>query len=63
MKQLVDIGLDKTAFEAKVKDDIGVATHVAISSAVQAVPQAALAWTGICLVLEVSSFGNRHFVC
>jgi N-terminal domain of NWD NACHT-NTPase len=64
MKLLIDAGLDKTAREAKVKEGIGAAMDIVqsakdiISSAVQAMPQAALAWTGVCVALEVSSSGN-----
>ncbi|KAK4196096.1 vegetative incompatibility protein HET-E-1 [Triangularia verruculosa] len=59
MIQLIYTGLDKTAREATVKGGLGVAVNIVllardiISSAIQAVPQAALAWTGICLALEV----------
>ncbi|KAM0254754.1 hypothetical protein ACHAQJ_006470 [Trichoderma viride] len=50
MRQLIHDGLDKTAQEAKIKESIGTATQLVlsvediISSAVQAVPQAALTW-------------------
>jgi len=66
MKQLVHTGLDKTAREAKVKDAVGVAMQVVlsanslISAAIQAMPQAALAWTGVCVALEVSPPGHRE---
>lgn len=59
MRNLITDGLDKTAEEAKIKSSIGTATEFIfsakdiISSAVQAVPQAALAWTGVCIALEV----------
>ncbi|KAK4150587.1 NACHT domain-containing protein [Chaetomidium leptoderma] len=59
MIQLIHAGLDKTSREATVKESLGVAVNVVllarniISSAIQAMPQAALAWTGICLALEV----------
>jgi hypothetical protein len=61
MEQLVHAGLDKTAPEARVKDGIGSTMDVVlslrdtISSAIQAMPQAALAWAGVCIGLEVSS--------
>ena len=66
MKQLVDAGLRKTEREANVKHGIGEAVQVVlsakdmISSAIQAVPQAALAWTGVCFALQVSYCQNRH---
>jgi hypothetical protein len=59
MIQLVQTGLMKTEKEAKVKQAIGEAMQPVllakdmIGSAVQAVPQAALAWTGVCLALQV----------
>ncbi|KAL7933498.1 WD40-repeat-containing domain protein [Trichoderma chlorosporum] len=59
MRQLIQEGLKKTAKEARVKEAIGTATEFIfsakeiISNAVQAVPQAALAWTGVCVALEM----------
>ena len=59
MIQLVQTGLMKTEKEAKVKQAIRETMQPVLSakdmidSAVQAVPQAALAWTGICLALQV----------
>ena len=59
MSQLIHAGLDKTAREATMKEGLGVAVDVIlsvrniISSEIQAIPQAALAWTGVCLTLEV----------
>ncbi|KAL2140827.1 hypothetical protein VTI28DRAFT_3191 [Corynascus sepedonium] len=59
MARLIHAGLDKTGREAKVKEGLGVAVDVVlssmnvISSAIQAVPQAALAWSGMCLALEM----------
>lgn len=59
MRRLIDEGLNKTAREAKIKETIGTATQFIfsakdiISSAIQAAPQAALAWTGVCVALEV----------
>ena len=60
MSQLVQKGLKKTEKEAKVKQGIGNAMQVVlgandiITSAVQSCPQAALAWTGVTLTLQVS---------
>ncbi|KAL2197078.1 hypothetical protein P885DRAFT_68962 [Corynascus similis CBS 632.67] len=65
MARLIHAGLDKTEREDKVKEGLGVAVDVVlsarnvISSAVQAVPQAALAWIGMCLALEVATEANR----
>ncbi|KAK4075003.1 uncharacterized protein Triagg1_4667 [Trichoderma aggressivum f. europaeum] len=55
MRQLIHHGLNKTAKEAKLKEAIGIAlsTKDIITNAVQAVPQAALAWTGVCVALEM----------
>ncbi|KAL2145028.1 hypothetical protein VTI28DRAFT_8128 [Corynascus sepedonium] len=61
MTQLIHAGLEKITREAKVKEGLGAAVNVAlsarnvISAAIQAVPQAALAWTGICVALEMLS--------
>ncbi|KAK3946552.1 NACHT domain-containing protein [Pseudoneurospora amorphoporcata] len=58
MTQLINAGLAKTEREVKVKESLGVAVDIVlsakntISAAIQAVPQAALAWTGICIALE-----------
>jgi hypothetical protein len=60
MSQLVQKGLKKTEKEAKVKQGIGNAMQVALGAndiitfAVQSCPQAALAWTGVTLALQVS---------
>lgn len=60
MRGLIHDGLEKTAQEARIKKNVGVAMQVVnsakglISSAVQAVPQAALPWTGVCVALDVS---------
>jgi N-terminal domain of NWD NACHT-NTPase len=61
MEQLVHTGLDKTAREANMKEgldstmDTVLSLRDTISFAIQAMPQAALAWTGVCTALEVSS--------
>jgi hypothetical protein len=61
MKELIETGLKKTEKEAKVKQGIGNAMQGVlnvkdiIDSAVQACPQAALAWTGVSLALQVES--------
>lgn len=64
MTQLVNAGLAKTEREAKVKEgcsevvDVILSVKNIISTAIQAVPQAALAWTGICIALEVRLSGG-----
>jgi hypothetical protein len=65
MGQLVQAGLKKTEREARIKKGIGDTMQVVLSvrgiidSAIQAVPQAALAWTGVCLALQVWSQRRR----
>ena len=59
MSQLVQAGLNKTETEVKVKQGIenvmqGVlSAKDIIGSAIQTVPQAALAWTGVCFALQI----------
>ncbi len=60
MELLVRTGLEKTKREAEVKKGIGDTLQVVLSakdvvdSAIQAVPQAAVAWAGISFALGVS---------
>ena len=60
MARLVRAGLEKTETEANVKKRAGEAIQVVLSakdmidSVINDVPQAALAWTGVCLALQVS---------
>ena len=60
MGLLVKAGLKKTESVVKVKHGIGEAVNFILSakniidSAVQMVPQAALAWAGVCFALQVS---------
>jgi hypothetical protein len=60
MSQLIQAGLKKTERQAKVKQGVGEAMQVVLSaketigSAIQSMPQAALAWAGVCLALQVS---------
>ena len=60
MDILIQAGLAKTEKEAKIKQSVGEVPRKIllmkdiVSSAVQAIPQAALAWTGVCFVLQVS---------
>jgi hypothetical protein len=59
MTRLVRAGLEKTEAEANVKKGAGEAIQVVLSakdmigSVINDVPQAALAWTGVCLALQV----------
>jgi hypothetical protein len=60
MNRLLKTDLDKTEKLAKVEKNIGDAINIvlsikdAIGSALQAVPIAALAWTGVCVALQAS---------
>jgi len=60
MRQLVQDGLKRTERDAKVKrgveDGIQVVMTVkeVVDKAVQAAPEAAIAWVGVCFALEVS---------
>lgn len=60
MRRLIDAGLERTKREALVKKHIGAVSEVVlaargvVSKAIEAMPQAALAWTGVCVALEVS---------
>ena len=66
MNKLIETGLKKTEKEAKVKQGIGNTMQVVlvardtIGSAVQVCPQAALAWTGVSLALQVSLSTRDH---
>lgn len=59
LRQLIRVGLEKTATEARIKNGIGDVLGIIlkakdmVDSAIQAVPHAALAWSGVCLTLEV----------
>jgi N-terminal domain of NWD NACHT-NTPase len=60
MEELVQAGLKKMERENKVKQGIGEAMQGVLSvkdiigSALQPVPHAAIAWTGVCFALQVS---------
>ena len=61
MDWLLKKGLDKTAKLVHVEKNIGDAINIvlsvkeAIGSGLQAVPIAALAWTGVCVALQASA--------
>lgn len=61
MQKLVDLGLAKTEKEAKVKERVGtglqtvLALKGVVDKAIQASPQGAIAWVGVCFALEVST--------
>ena len=60
MDRLLNTGLDKTAKLAKVEKNISDAINIVLSvkeamgCGLQAVPVAALAWTGVCIALQAS---------
>jgi len=61
MIQLIQANPDKTAREAKVKENLRVGVDIEQtknmkSLAIQALPQVAISWTGICVTLEMQSF-------
>jgi hypothetical protein len=68
MQQLVQNGLHRTEKAAKVKQGIEgslQATEVirdVVSKAVQASPQAAVAWVGVCFALEVCSAATNQTI-
>ena len=69
MEELVRRGLKKTEEEAKVKQIIrkgmqgALAIKDMIDFALQPVPQAALAWAGVCFALQVSLSRNVMVMC
>jgi hypothetical protein len=59
MQQLVQHGLHKTENDAQVRQGVGDGIQAALSvkevvdKAIQASPEAAIAWVGVCFALEV----------
>jgi len=59
MARAVQIGLKRTEKEAKIKEELDpvmtfvLSTKAVLDSALQAVPQAAVTWSGCCFVLEI----------
>ncbi|KAL6408692.1 hypothetical protein AUP68_07636 [Ilyonectria robusta] len=64
MESLVQVGLDRTAKEVAIKQKVNVGIQTvtmvkgAMDKAVQAAPQAAIAWVGVCFVLERQVLSN-----
>lgn len=62
MQNLIQARLKKTERQAKVMQSVGGAMHVVLSAkeiidtAIQAIPQAAFAWAGVCVALQVRDF-------
>ena len=69
MERLVQAGLEKTERESKMKQTVGAALQgllslkEQISSALQAIPQAALAWTGVCFAMQVGLSTRLQRLC
>jgi len=69
MERLVQAGLEKTERESKMKQTVGAALQGLlslkdqISSALQAIPQAALAWTGVCFAMQVGLSARLQRQC
>ena len=69
MERLVQAGLEKTERESKMKQTVGAALQGLlslkdqISSALQAIPQAALAWTGVCFAMQVGLSARLQRLC
>lgn len=59
MQQLIQYGLCKTEKDAKIKQGVGdgiqaaIAVKEVVDKAIQASPEAAVAWVGVCFALEV----------
>ena len=65
MRQLIYAGLDKTARQARAKENLNKGMKVVltlkdtISIGLKAAPEAALPWAGVCVALQVSQLANR----
>ena len=59
MEQIVQLGLKETEKESKIRHMVGTALggvlslNDLVSASLQATPQAALAWSGVCFALQV----------
>lgn len=69
MELLVEAGLKKTERESKMKETVGTAMQVVLSvkdlvgSALETIPQAALAWTGVCFAMQVGLSTRLRKLC
>jgi hypothetical protein len=69
MEQLVQAGLKKTERESKMKQTVGAALQGLLSlkdligSALETIPQAALAWTGVCFAMQVGLSTRLQRLC
>ena len=66
MEQLVQASLKKTERESKMKQPALqglLSLKDLISSALEAMPQAALAWTGVCFAMQVGLSARLQRLC
>lgn len=69
MEWLVQAGLEKTERESGIKQPVGAALQGVLSlkdligAALQTVPQAALAWTGVCFAMQVGLSTRLQRLC
>jgi N-terminal domain of NWD NACHT-NTPase len=75
MERLVQAGLKKTEWESKKKQTVGAALQGLLSlkdligSALETIPQAALAWAGVCFAMQVGlstgckGYANVQGIC
>jgi hypothetical protein len=69
MERLVQAGLKKTEWESKKKQTVGAALQGLLSlkdligSALETMPQAALAWTGVCFAMQVGLSTRLQRLC
>ena len=68
MERLVQAALEKTEWESKLKHTVGAALQDLLSlksligSALETIPQAAPAWTGVCFAMQVGlSLGCKGY--
>jgi len=69
MELLVQAGLRKTEWESEMKENVGAALQGVLSlkeligSALGTIPQAALAWTGVCFAMQVGLSTRLRRLC
>ena len=69
MERLVQASLEKTEREGKMKQTVVVALQGLLSlkdligSALETIPQAALAWTGVCFAMQVGLSTRLQRLC
>ena len=69
MERLVNAGMEKTEREREIKEDVGGAMKGIllfkdlVGQAVSTIPQAALAWTGVSVVMQVYLSTHLQSLC